>query len=330
MAEPMLQLDEVGVAYQGAPAVQGVSLTVGAGGRLALLGPSGCGKTSLLRAVAGLEPLAAGTVRIAGLDVAGVPTHRRGIGMMFQGHALFPHLDAAGNVAFGLRMAHWPRERVRERMAQMLALVGLADRGAARITELSGGEQQRVALARTLAPGPRLVLLDEPLSSLDRALREDLLVEMAGAFAATGTTAVLVTHDQSEALRFGDEVAVMHAGRIVRSGSPEEVWADPRSAWTARFLGLANVVGADHSAAAGAGESASAYLIRPDLLRLVGPGAGLPGLVSARAFRGGLSVLTVQLAAGGVLDVWTVGGAERVGDAVRVAVPAAAVLPLRE
>jgi thiamine transport system ATP-binding protein len=327
MPELMLELEDVSVAYDGVPAVQEVSVTVGAGRRLALLGPSGCGKTSLLRAVAGLEPLASGAVRIAGQDMARVPTYRRGVGMMFQGHALFPHLDAAGNVAFGLRMAHWPRKRIQDRVEQMLTLVGLTDRGDARITALSGGEQQRVALARTLAPGPGLALLDEPLSSLDRALREDLLEEMVKAFAVTGTTAVLVTHDQSEALRFGHDVAVMHAGRIVRFGAPEEVWADPQQAWTARFLGLANVVGPDHPAAA-AGESAGAYLIRPDLLRLVDGGEGLPGHVTAKAFRGGLSVLTVQLAAGEALDVWTVGGDERVGDAVLVLVPPRAVRPL--
>ncbi len=328
MAEPMLELDRVGVAYGGVAAVQEVSLAVGAGRRLALLGPSGCGKTSLLRAVAGLEPLASGAVRIAGGDAAGVPTHRRGLGMMFQGHALFPHLQAAGNVAFGLRMARWPRERARARVAEMLALVGLSERGGSAIGDLSGGEQQRVALARTLAPGPRLVLLDEPLSSLDRALREDLLGDMIEAFAATGTTAVLVTHDQSEALRFGHEVAVMRDGRIIRRGTPDEVWADPQQAWTARFLGLANIVGADHPAVPATAQHNGHYLIRPDRLQLVADGTGLAGRVTATTFRGGLSVVTVRLASGGALDVWTMGGDAQVGDAVGVRVPTNAVLPL--
>jgi thiamine transport system ATP-binding protein len=329
MADPMLEVANVTVGYGGSVAVAEVSLRVPSGRRLALLGPSGCGKTSLLRAIAGLEPLVAGSVRIAGRDMAGVPTHRRGVGMMLQGHALFPHLDVAGNVAFGLRMARQPREASGARVAEMLALVGLADRGHSRITELSGGEQQRVALARTLAPAPAVVLLDEPLSSLDRALREELLGTMAGAFTSTGTTAVLVTHDQSEALQFGDRVAVMRSGRIVREGPPQDVWREPGLAWTARFLGLANVIGPDHPAAPTA--AAGSWLVRPDLVRLdVGEAAGkaIPGRVAAVAFRGGLTVVTAHLDAGGSLAVWTMGTAPPVGSRVQVHVPAAAVQPL--
>lgn len=337
MPEIALELSDLGVSYASAPVVDGVSLQVRAGSRLALLGPSGCGKTSLLRAVAGLEPLASGHVRIAGRDMAGVPTHQRGVGMMFQGHALFPHLDVAGNVAFGLRMARWPRDRADARVAELLGLVGLAERGSARITELSGGEQQRVALARTLAPGPPVVLLDEPLTSLDRALREALLVTMAEVFDATATTAVLVTHDQSEALQFGHEVAVMRAGRIVRAGPPAEVWEDPQQAWTARFLGLANVVDRDHPAVPAAGapaeqlQGAGAVLIRPERLRLhpqASGCAGLPGRVRGTAFRGGMSVVTVELDAGGSLDVWSVGRTADPGDGVLVEVPATALLAL--
>ena len=330
MAERMLDVAQVTVGYGGSVAVAEVSLQVPRGARLALLGPSGCGKTSLLRAIAGLEPLVTGLVRIAGADMARVPTYRRGVGMMLQSHALFPHLDVAGNVAFGLRMARMPRDRSQARVAEMLALVGLADRGRSRITELSGGEQQRVALARTLAPAPDLVLLDEPLSSLDRALREDLLGTMAAAFTDTGTTAVLVTHDQSEALRFGDEVAVMRSGRIVRTGSPQDVWRDPGLAWTARFLGLANVIGPDHPAAPPG--QAGSWLIRPDLGRLCpvdGGEQGLPGCVTASVFRAGLHVVTVDLDAGGSLDLWTMGAAPEVGSRVRVAVPDEAVQPLR-
>ncbi len=331
MAEPMLQVERVRVAYGPTAAVREVSVSVDPGHRLALLGPSGCGKSSLLRAIAGLEPLADGSVRIGGRDMAGVATHRRGVGMMFQGHALFPHLDVAGNVAFGLRMARWPRDRSSARVAEVLTLVGLQERGQSRITGLSGGEQQRVALARTLAPSPSLVLLDEPLSSLDRALREELLATMGDVLAATGTTAVLVTHDQSEALQFGDDVAVMRAGRIVRSGTPEQVWADPQSAWTARFLGLSNVVAPDHPAVAHTTAASGALLVRPEMLRMRprhGADPGLPGRVASRVFRGSMSVVTVALEAGGDLVVWTVGGTERVGDAVVVEVPPRAIRPL--
>lgn len=319
----MLRVLDATIRYGAATAVDRVSAEVPAGDRLALLGPSGCGKTSLLRAIAGLEPLATGTVRVAGSDITGLPTHRRGVGMMMQGHALFPHLDVAGNVAFGLRMAGRSKAASERRVAELLALVGLADRSRARITELSGGEQQRVALARTLAPAPAVVLLDEPLSSLDRALREELLATMTTAFRDTGTTAVLVTHDQSEALQFGDSVAVMRAGRIVRAGPPQEVWADPGLAWTARFLGLANVIDADHPAAPGDGT----WLVRPDLLTLIAPPdtSGLPGRVTGVAFRAGLNSVNVDLASGDSLEVWTMGTVPEVGDPVRVAVPPAAI-----
>lgn len=287
-----------------------VSVAVDSGRRLALLGPSGSGKSTLLRAVAGLVRLDGGQVLLDGRDITGLATHRRGIGLMFQQHALFPHLDVAGNVAFGLRMAGMAKPQREERVRDMLDLVGLADRAGSPIPELSGGEQQRVALARTLAPAPAVVLLDEPLASLDRVLRESLLATMTEAFEATGATAVFVTHDQAEAMQVGHTVAVMHAGRVLRTGSPREVWDDPRDGWVARFLGLQNVFSRDSGGPFGelAG-SGQAVLIRPELIHMVEPddaAAQFVGHVRTAAFRGAHTVVNVDTA-GAELVAWVTG-----------------------
>lgn len=237
-----LEVRDVVVRYDGASrrdprttAVAGVSLDVAPGKVLALLGPSGCGKSSLLRAVAGLEPVAGGTVRFAGDDLAGMPVHRRGFGLMFQEGQLFPHRDVAGNVAYGI--ADLPRAQRDDRVRELLGVVGLAGYEGRAVTTLSGGERQRVALARSLAPRPRLLLLDEPLSALDRGLRERLALDLRAALQATGTTAVFVTHDHDEAFTVADRVAVMDAGRVLQVAPPEELWRAPSSLRVAEFLG---------------------------------------------------------------------------------------------
>ena len=233
-----LQVHDVVVRYAGAaaPAVDGVELTVPTGEVVALLGPSGCGKSSLLRAVAGLEPLAEGDVAWDGVTVADVPVHRRGFGLLFQDGQLFAHRDVAGNVAYGL-----PERRDRAareaRVAELLDLVGLPGTQRRDVATLSGGERQRVALARALAPRPRLLLLDEPLSALDRGLRERLALDLRDVLVATGTTALFVTHDQDEAFAVADRVAVMDAGRLLQVASPAALWARPASQRVARFLG---------------------------------------------------------------------------------------------
>ncbi|MHA7133810.1 ABC transporter ATP-binding protein [Oerskovia turbata] len=221
----------------GTTAVRGVSLDLAPGEVLALLGPSGCGKSSLLRAVAGLEPVAGGTVSWDGRDLAGVPVHRRGFGLMFQEGQLFPHRDVAGNVAFGLRMTGVRRGATAGRVAELLDLVGLAGYGPRPVATLSGGERQRVALARALAPEPQLLLLDEPLSALDRGLRDRLAGDLRAALVATGTTALFVTHDHDEAFTVADRVAVMDAGRLVQVAAPEDLWRAPASRRVAEFLG---------------------------------------------------------------------------------------------
>ncbi|MDQ1105350.1 ABC transporter ATP-binding protein [Nocardioides zeae] len=238
-----LRLRGVTVAYDGVPALADASLHLPAGEVLAVLGPSGSGKSTLLRAVAGLEPLAAGSVAFDGADLAGVPPHRRGFALMFQDGQLFGHLSVGRNVAYPLRLRRTPRATTQARVAELLALVGLegyADRAPG---TLSGGERQRVALARALACAPRLLLLDEPLSALDRALRERLAGDLAGILRAAGTTALLVTHDVDEAYAVADRVAVVRGGRVVQEGTVAEVDAAPRDAEVARLLGYPHVVG---------------------------------------------------------------------------------------
>lgn len=239
-----------GAGERATVAVDGVTLGVAPGEVVALLGPSGCGKSSLLRAVAGLEPAAAGTVTWDGDDLAGVPVHRRGFGLMFQDGQLFPHRDVGGNVEFGLRMARAPGGERDTRVRELLAVVGLAGYERRAVATLSGGEQQRVALARALAPRPRLLLLDEPLSALDRALRERLADDLRAALTTTGTTALLVTHDHDEAFAVADRVAVMDAGRLLQVAPPVELWRRPASRRVAEFLGYEAFVALDDAAAA--------------------------------------------------------------------------------
>lgn len=228
-------------------AVDGVSLDVPAGRVLALLGPSGCGKSSLLRAVAGLERPAAGQVLWDGADLAAVPVHRRGFGLVFQDGQLFPHRDVAGNVAYGLRASGVDRAERDRRVAALLELVGLPGYGRRPVATLSGGERQRVALARSLAPRPRLLLLDEPLSALDRSLRERLADDLRAALTATGTTALFVTHDQDEAFTVADEVAVMSRGRLLQVATPEQLWRRPATREVAEFLGYRTFLDGEHA-----------------------------------------------------------------------------------
>jgi thiamine transport system ATP-binding protein len=239
----MLHIEDVTVRFDGSAAVDGASLEVGNAEVVAVLGPSGSGKTTLLRVVAGLQAPDSGRVLLDGVDLAGTAPHRRGIGLVFQDHALFPHRDVAGNVSFGLRMRGDPPGRVAARTAELLDLVGLTGFEHRSVGSLSGGEQQRVALARALAPEPSVLLLDEPLGSLDRRLRDRLLEDLGKLFDELGVTALYVTHDQTEAFTLGDRVAVMRSGGVVQVATPDELWSHPADADVARFLGLANVDG---------------------------------------------------------------------------------------
>lgn len=238
----MLELQGVTVRFDRTTAVDDVRVGLAEGKVLAVLGPSGCGKSTLLRAIAGLEHLSAGTVSAGGQDLAGVPTHRRGFALMFQDGQLFPQLSVGENIGYALRLQGVGGADRAVRVQELLALVGLQGYAGRRPTTLSGGEQQRVALARSLAAEPRLLLLDEPLSALDRSLRERLATDLREILVETGTTALLVTHDHDEAFTVADEMAVMFAGRIVQHGPTREVWRSPVDEQVARFLGYRSVL----------------------------------------------------------------------------------------
>jgi thiamine transport system ATP-binding protein len=282
----MLTVEDLSVAYDGTVVVHGVTLELPEGDVLAVLGPSGCGKSTLLRAIAGLEPPAAGRILVDGHDLAGTPTHKRGFALLFQDGQLFEHQSVARNVGYALRIRRRPRAETRDRVTELLDLVGLtgyADRAPA---TLSGGERQRVALARALAVRPRLLLLDEPLSALDASLRERLGGDLRDILTRAGTTALLVTHDHEEAFAVADRMALMRAGHVVQQGELAQVWQHPVDAEAARFLGYATVLtGADAAViwrAAGVVEGPDVAL-RRSALRLDDSGPLTGSVTSARA-----------------------------------------------
>jgi ABC-type Fe3+/spermidine/putrescine transport system ATPase subunit len=236
----MLEVRDLVVRFGEATALDGFDLAVADRTVAALIGPSGSGKSTLLRVIAGLEQPHRGDVRWDDESILEVPPHRRDFGMMFQDYALFPHRTVAQNVAFGLRMRRLPSDDIATQTEAALDLVGLTGYGGRSVGTLSGGEQQRVALARTLAPAPRLVLLDEPLGSLDRALRERLVEEMRAIFESVGATALYVTHDRDEAFAIAERVAVIDRGRIIAEGTPQELWNHPPT------LRAADLVGVEH------------------------------------------------------------------------------------
>ncbi|MFE9451100.1 ABC transporter ATP-binding protein [Streptomyces sp. NPDC006739] len=294
----LLGLERATVRFGGRAVLDAVDLEVAEHEVVCVLGPSGSGKSTLLRAVAGLQPLDGGRVLLDGCDQGGVPAHRRGVGLMFQDHQLFPQRDVGANVAFGPRVRGVPKGQRDAEVGELLELVGLPGAARRAVAGLSGGEQQRVALARALAPRPRLLMLDEPLGQLDRSLRERLVVELRELFGRLGTTVLAVTHDQGEAFALADRVVVMRDGRIAQSGTPLEVWQRPADEFVARFLGFDNVVPATVSAEAAdtvwgklpvpedAPQGSRTLLVRPAGVRLVPAEEGLACTVTARTFKG--------------------------------------------
>ena len=354
----MAALDVEGVTKCFTPGVRvldGVTMHVRDGEIACLLGPSGCGKTTLLRIIAGLETPDSGRVLFDGEDVVNLPVYLRRFGFMFQDYALFPHMSVGANVAFGLRMAGWDKGRQQQRVDEMLELVELAGYQRRTVDELSGGEQQRVALARTLAPSPRLLLLDEPLANLDRKLREELVDELRAIIRRVGVTTIFVTHDQSEAFALADHVVVMRAGQVEQDGSPEEVYGRPSNAFVAGFLGFHNLLdgritpdGLAVDTALGrlqlaAGPAVTlpsrpySVLIRPDAGELDpradgATGSVVAGLVVAGSFRGGIYRMRFEPDAPGApvlqFDIATSGGRPmpKAGERLQLGIQNAGVL----
>ena len=241
-ATPLVRFEAISKRFGDFTAVDRLTLDIFAGEFFALLGPSGCGKTTLLRLLAGLEAPSDGRILLGGDDIGRVPAYRRPVNMMFQSYALFPHLTVEGNVAFGLRQEGLGRLEIAARVAEMLALVKLESFGRRRPDQLSGGERQRVALARSLAKRPKVLLLDEPLAALDKKLREQTQFELMDLQAKIGTTFVIVTHDQDEAMTVADRIGVMDHGRLVQVGAPAEIYEQPNSRYVAQFVGDVNLL----------------------------------------------------------------------------------------
>ncbi len=319
-----IRLEELTKAFDDVVAVDGIDLRMPPGEFFTMLGPSGCGKTTTLRMIAGFERPTSGRIMLDGTDVARVPPHKRNVNTVFQSYALFPYLDVAANVAFGLKYLRLTKEEQRRRTGEALELVKLGGFARRKPSQLSGGQQQRVALARALVLRPRVLLLDEPLGALDARLRKGLQVELKALQAELGITFVFVTHDQEEALTMSDRVAVMSDGRVEQAGSPREVYEEPRTVFVADFLGVSNLLAAEASAgegdccmlqigewkfraAQGATDSRGEVkaMIRPERVGIEphGPADGnrLPGMVERAVFLGGFHEVHVRIPGGEML-----------------------------
>jgi spermidine/putrescine ABC transporter ATP-binding subunit len=313
-----LSVERLTKSFGAVTAVAGVDLAVEPNEFFALLGPSGCGKTTLLRMIAGFEIPDSGRILIGGEDVTATRPNRRPVNMMFQSYALFPHMSVAENVAYGLEADGLPRSDVRRRVDDMLALTMLSEFAKRRPAQLSGGQRQRVALARALVKQPRLLLLDEPLSALDRRLREQMQLELKRMQREIGIAFVVVTHDHEEALVMSDRIAVLDRGRISQLGAPSELYERPQNRFTARFLGHMNLIEGrienGRLVAAGIGplagtlaESAAdgpgCMAVRPERLRLAAAGEGLSGAVAEIAYHGVGQSIHLKLPGGALLRV---------------------------
>jgi putative spermidine/putrescine transport system ATP-binding protein len=283
-----LVLDKLTKRFGDHLAVDALSLGVEKGEFISLLGPSGCGKTTTLQMIAGFVDATSGSAVLEGRDLLAMKPSQRGLGIVFQSYALFPHLTAAQNVAFGLEMQRVARSEREARVKEALELVGLEALADRYPRKMSGGQQQRVALARALVIRPRVLLLDEPLSNLDAKLREEMQLELRRIQRTVGTTTVLVTHDQAEAMALSDRIVVMNAGRVEQIAKPHEAYERPASAFVAGFLGKTNIV---------RGET-----VRPERIRFCGDGP-LEGRVAARIFQGNHWLYQIETGAGNVIVI---------------------------
>jgi ABC-type Fe3+/spermidine/putrescine transport system ATPase subunit len=297
----MLYVEQITRAFDGKPALRDVSVDVKAGEIVCLLGPSGCGKTTLLRICAGLETPDRGKIWFNDTDITHLPVHQRDFGLMFQDYALFPHLNVAQNVTFGLKMHRTPRSIQAERLRETLALVGLTGFERRDVTSLSGGERQRVALARSLAVQPRVLMLDEPLGALDAALKDRLALELRAIIQTVRVPTLYVTHDQREAFAVADRVAVMNSGRIVQIDPPAALYRQPKTPFVARFLGMNNIISAeideDGRAVTRFGTfsgGASSILFHPDAISIA-PNSPIRARVREIVFWGEIFRITVEV-----------------------------------
>jgi putative spermidine/putrescine transport system ATP-binding protein len=330
-----LVLDGLSKHYGDTVAVDAISLAVQRGEFVSLLGPSGCGKTTTLQMIAGFTEPSGGGVTLDGRDLLAVPAAQRGLGVVFQNYALFPHLTVAQNVAFGLEMRKVAKADIRSRVEEALALVGLAGMAARHPAQLSGGQQQRVALARALVIRPALLLLDEPLSNLDAKLREEMQIELRRIQRAAGVTTVMVTHDQSEALALSDRVVVMHDGRIEQDAAPLQAYEHPASGFVCDFLGKANLFALERvdgrrasigplqlelpDALAAHARPGARVLVRPEKITFA-PQAddALGATVKSRVFQGNHWLYQLDTSLGDVLVIRQNDGGPRPGEGERV------------
>jgi ABC-type Fe3+/spermidine/putrescine transport system ATPase subunit len=338
----MLTIQGITRSFDGQPVLKGIDLEVSQGEILCLLGPSGCGKTTLLRIIAGLEQADGGDVLLNEQSIMAVPVHQRSFGLMFQDFALFPHLNVAGNIAFGLKMQGLSPADQQHRIQEILQTVNLVGFEKRDVAQLSGGERQRVALARSLAPNPGLLMLDEPLGSLDAALREQLVVELRGIIKRLGLTAVYVTHDQHEAFAIADRIALMNAGILQQANKPEIIYNHPTTAFAARFLGLHNVYpvlsrdGETVITAVGSfsvTQSARFILLHPDYLMsdLTPNAESINGVIAECVFMGDSYRVRIQHSSGESLTVKLPNSNDHtphIGETLSVQVPPQAVIPL--
>ncbi len=284
MSSPIVKIERLSKRFGTVTAVDGVDLEIAHGELFGLLGGSGCGKTTLLRLLSGLEQPDAGRILIDGQDMTGVPVHLRPVNMMFQSYALFPHMDVADNVGYGLRRAGAARNEIEARVAEMLKLVRLEGLGSRKPSQLSGGQRQRVALARALIKQPKLLLLDEPLAALDRKLREGTRFELVRLQEDLSLTFIVVTHDQEEAMSMATRLAVMDAGHIVQTGAPRELYERPVSRFVADFIGIANIFQKD----------GIWFALRPEKITLSAAGRGRQGKIVDIAYEGDRSLYRVD------------------------------------
>lgn len=322
-AKPLISFDQVTKRFGNFTAIDGIDLAIYPREFFALLGPSGCGKTTLMRMLAGFEDPTQGRILLDGQDIAGVPPNRRATNMMFQSYALFPHLNVRENIAFGLRRERQPKDQIEARVDEMLRLVQLGKFANRKPHQISGGQRQRVALARALAKAPKLLLLDEPLGALDKKLRQETQFELMDIQEKTGTTFVIVTHDQEEAMTVASRVAVMDHGRIIQVATPDEIYEAPNSTYVADFIGDVNII-EGHGDAGGiawaegqaplqsdqAAEGKVFVAIRPEKISVTAePPADAANQVQGKvldiAYLGNISTYHVELPGGQVIKAQT-------------------------